>query len=230
MSRLTLLGAVTASALIAFSSMAAAGDHHKKKRHHPNASSDIYNAQVLEHNVLAIFGEYNDAAIGGGAFSGATGVIGANVLSGDVNLQANEASISSVNTPQARVDAEIFNLQLTHKMVFINPHPKNNNDATINGSAFSGSGGIVGANVAAGHLNEQKNAVTIAHASDAKMASASVAALQTIREMGVGVGPRSNHARIGGTAFSNADGVVNANVVSGAANQQLNAVSIAAVN
>jgi len=193
------------------------------------AMSTIDNKQVLVHNGVATVGEYNNASIGGSSHTNATGVIGTNVLSGDINLQANEAVITSTNKAHASVDAEVFNMQLTHHMKFINPYA-GNNDASIDGTAYSGANGVIGVNVGAGHLNMQKNAVAIAHASNASLAEASVAARQNIHDMWVVVGKRKNHASIGGGSFTGAGGVVNSNVVSGTANQQLNAVSIAAVN
>ncbi|NDP59345.1 MAG: hypothetical protein GZ090_08315 [Oxalobacteraceae bacterium] len=96
------------------------------------------------------------------ALSGAGGNISANVAGGDGNLQQNQLA-ASVNSNGTLAKATGSNLQDIRGTVILGAGGINT--ATLGGAALSGAQGNIGANIAAGISNVQRNSLSIAAAS-----------------------------------------------------------------
>lgn len=96
------------------------------------------------------------------ALAGARGNVSANVAAGDGNLQQNQLA-ASVNSDGTLAKATGSNLQDIRGTVTLGAGGINT--ATLGGAALSGAQGNIGANVAAGISNVQRNSLSIAAAS-----------------------------------------------------------------
>jgi hypothetical protein len=204
------------------------------------------------------------AQIVNGAFDNATGIANVNQSPGNMNNQANETAFSAGNNgkdnPAVAVpyqgmfcEAEVVTVQ--YNGILYDPVTDTRRDAhnllrysnnslfdTINGS-FNGFTGIANVNEAAGHLNNQGNAVAIAGgiaqpgavsqnvvkaASDVMLAQNN--AFNTLYD-GNGPGetafPGNNASDAMNNSFGNAFGVANVNQAAGSLNNQKNVVAIA---
>ncbi|WP_117233082.1 beta strand repeat-containing protein [Vibrio maerlii] len=125
----------------------------------------------------------NNANLEGGAFTGARGVIGANIAAGQANAQSNQTAVGYVagwvddqgsqdtmemneiaasstqtvtNNSVSTLTADSVDLDETNSEGYFNE-----NNATITGNSFETASGIAGANVAAGQNNAQANNVVV---------------------------------------------------------------------
>jgi len=109
----------------------------------------------------------NSASIADDVGNGASGNLGFNVAAGDNNAQDNAASLSAADAS--------FSFGMADAEVFVNQYGAGNttlnsgvtNAAGLGGNAFSGASGNLGANVASGNNNEQKNALAASVATSA---------------------------------------------------------------
>lgn len=145
----------------------------------------IDNRQSISGNTGANDLLQNDASIADEVASGASGNLGFNVAAGDNNAQDNAAALSAADASFSfgMADAEVFvnqsgmdNLTMNHGVT---------NSAGIGGNAFSNASGNIGANVASGNNNEQKNALSASVASSA-YATSTISSNQTSSGNAVG--------------------------------------------
>jgi hypothetical protein len=175
----------------------------------------------------------------------ASGNVGVNLAAGYFNMQMNSASIaiSEDNNSDAAggwAEASTTSLQsllgvgqfATEGDLLDEDDPQfggggNNfrDRNTIRGANISGSGNI-GANVAAGSLNQQANLMTLAVANNADLAEANAGLVQSIALSSVEQQDSIN--RISGLSVTGASGNIGVNMASGVGNQQLNSLTIAA--
>ncbi len=119
----------------------------------------------------------NEATIGDGVASDASGNLGFNVAAGDNNTQDNAVALSAADASFAfgMADAEVFVKQAGRYNTTENYGVTNN--AGVSGNAFQNASGNIGVNVTSGNNNEQKNALAAAVATTA-MAQSSVSSDQ----------------------------------------------------
>ncbi len=159
----------------------------------------------------------NDASIGGHAFESTSGNVGVNVAAGNGNQQSNAMYINTASTENIAVG---LTLQGSGWNFVVHD---GHQTAGIGTDAFNTVGGNIGANVASGNLNQQSNSAVIL--TDTNLADAGAGAAQST---GGSLYCRDGHnsATIGQNAFQAVTGNVGANVASGNANQQSNALVI----
>ncbi|MGH8128944.1 MAG: hypothetical protein ACRETC_11410 [Gammaproteobacteria bacterium] len=115
----------------------------------------------------------NNASASGDALHGAQGNIGLNVGAGDNNIQSNEAALAATDasTVFGAASAQVFQDQTAHwNHTYNNPAA---NNASMSGNVLQNAQGNIGANVAAGDSNVQKNVLS-ASAADSNFAIASI--------------------------------------------------------
>ncbi|MBT8768914.1 heme utilization protein [Metapseudomonas boanensis] len=146
-------------------------------RHHDGASATVKDTQENYYNDVDNEATKNTATIEG-SLDNATGNIGANVVAGDNNQQANAAAIATADAffvfghgAGLEANASIEVTQKAHDNDLYNDATQNN--ATVVDSA-NGTQGNVGINVAAGNFNQQKNDMAVASSEKAFTASADV--------------------------------------------------------
>ncbi|PRB82237.1 hypothetical protein [Pseudomonas sp. MYb185] len=145
-----------------------------------SSSASITDVQINMYNSVDNQGTENNAYLDN-ALQNSSGNAAVNVSAGDTNQQANAVAISTADADASFVfghsaSASIGVGQFNSGNVLSNLDVQNN--ATVHNSANNFSGNL-GLNVAAGAFNQQKNDVTIASASKAQNADASVEVLQT---------------------------------------------------
>lgn len=175
----------------------------------------------------------------------ASGNVGVNLAAGYFNMQMNSASIavSEDSDPEASggwAEASTTSLQSmlgvtqrhTEGDVLGEDDPaegggQNNfrDRNTILGADITGSGNI-GANAAAGSLNQQSNLMTLAVANNADLAEANAGLIQSILLSSVEQQDSINS--VSGLSITGASGNIGVNFAAGAGNQQLNSLTIAA--
>ena len=96
---------------------------------------------------------------------------------------------------------------------------------TVMGATVTGSGNI-GANAAAGSLNQQANLMTLAVANDATLAEANAGLIQATTSSFVEQQDSINS--VSGLTIAGASGNIGVNMAAGVGNQQLNSLTIAA--
>ncbi|MCJ8167755.1 hypothetical protein [Atopomonas sediminilitoris] len=133
----------------------------------------VLDGQSSSDNEVTNEGTINDATLTE-AINSNSGNVGANVAAGDNNQQANAASLSSADA--AFVFAGVGIEQSASNNTLNNY--SNPNTASLS-NAINGNSGNVGANIAAGNYNQQKNDAAIAVSSSARGATAMSAATQT---------------------------------------------------
>ncbi|AHY58244.1 hypothetical protein [Stenotrophomonas rhizophila] len=127
----------------------------------------IDNRQSITNNNAANSLVTNSASIADDVGADASGNLGFNVAAGDNNAQDNAASLSAADAS--------FSFGMADAEVFVNQYGAGNttlnsgvtNAAGLGGNAFSGASGNIGANVASGNNNEQKNALAASVATSA---------------------------------------------------------------
>jgi hypothetical protein len=111
----------------------------------------------------------NDATISGGSFDGASGILGANVTSGNFNMQKNNAVVAVSTGKMAEADvwakqeissAVSNNMGETLGSGVFGTNPVMNTASLA--SSFNGATGVVGINISAGTNNLQANSTTVA--------------------------------------------------------------------
>lgn len=223
------------------------------------SSASVLDQQLSMENNIHNENVENNAVVNNSLQDG-SGNAGVNVAAGDTNQQANALSIStadadadfvfgnhsavaSVGVGQANVGNTLTNLDVT-------------NNATVTNAANDFSGNL-GMNVTAGALNQQKNDASIANATEAQTAEASIEVLQiaaggntynsveadalTLVASGWGRGgnggghnnPPTNNYEVENNAtlvgsLNGFSGNAGVNIAAGGTNQQSNALSIAA--
>lgn len=133
----------------------------------------IDNRQKLHDNTSTGTMVDNEASIGDSAARDASGNIQMNVAAGDTNQQDNAAALAATDASFVfgMADSEVFVNQLGHDNVVTNTGVTNT--AGVSGNAFNGASGNLGANLAAGTFNQQKNALS-ASVATSRYAQASV--------------------------------------------------------
>lgn len=137
----------------------------------------IDNRQSITNNEASNALLDNNASISEDVGSDASGNLGFNVAAGDNNAQDNAASLSAADAS--------FSFGMSDAEVFVNQYGAGNttmnegvaNNASLSGNAFSNASGNIGANVAAGNNNEQKNALA-ASVATAAYATSSISSNQ----------------------------------------------------
>ncbi|WP_312238686.1 adhesin [Stenotrophomonas sp.] len=127
----------------------------------------IDNRQSITDNAASNSLVTNSASIADDVGSDASGNLGFNVAAGDNNAQDNAASLSAADAS--------FSFGMADAEVFVNQYGAGNttlnsgvtNAAGLGGNAFSNASGNIGANVASGNNNEQKNALAASVATSA---------------------------------------------------------------
>lgn len=137
----------------------------------------VDNRQMVTDNVGVNDMLTNDASIGDDVGSDASGNLAFNVAAGDNNVQDNAAALSAADASFAfgLADAEVFVDQYGAGNQTLNMGVTNT--AGIGGNAFANASGNIGANVASGNNNQQKNALAASVATSA-YAQASVSSKQ----------------------------------------------------
>ena len=225
----------------------------------PSASSaSILDVQISIGNHIENRGTENNALVED-SLQEASGNAGANVAAGDGNQQANALAISTADADADFVfgnhsaSASVVVGQLNAGNVISNRDVTNN--ATLDNAADAFSGNL-GVNIAAGAFNQQKNDATIANATEAQTAEASIKVLQvsaagttfngleagdsTLDLVATGFGGygrdrghQTNNQDVENNAtlvssLNNFSGNAGLNIAAGGTNQQSNTLSIAA--
>lgn len=118
----------------------------------------------------------NNAVVDGNAMQGASGNIGLNVSAGSNNQQANEAALSAVDADFVFASAQNFALQSAAHNPTTNLGVTNN--AFLTGNALAGASGNIGANIAAGSSNQQRNELSASVNTGGSLAKASTWGVQ----------------------------------------------------
>jgi hypothetical protein len=161
---------------------------------------------------------HQKAQIEDSAFDFATGNIGANVAAGNGNQQSN---ITYLDSGQNNLDLGAGAWQSNGGNFF--GWGDEHNAAQITDQAFENAKGNIGANVAAGNMNQQSNVAVILTTDELN----SLAALSLQSNGGsCYIDNDGNRAQINDNAFGGVSGNVGANVAAGNANQQSNVLVI----
>ncbi|SDK76671.1 hypothetical protein SAMN05192555_101145 [Franzmannia pantelleriensis] len=167
----------------------AAGDNNQQANDAALASSDAkmvfakadnYSFQSSSNNNTNNIGTQNDASMGGNSLANASGNIGVNVAAGVGNTQQNSFAAAvgkngSSNATTGGVQAS-YNNVTDNDLYAVAPTcgfygcvggfvQVTNNDASMSGNTLQGASGNIGANVAAGTGNMQRNTLSVAHSS-----------------------------------------------------------------
>lgn len=109
----------------------------------------------------AIVSGGNSASFQDNAFKNATGNIGANVASGNLNQQANGSVISLASAGDSDLYGATFSIDQGTLANFALNCESGADAATIKNNAFSNASGNIGANLSAGNANQQANALVV---------------------------------------------------------------------
>ncbi len=120
-------------------------------------SNSINNAYSILNGSL-LFTDGNTAKFTENAFNHASGNIGVNNASGNMNQQQNQAAILTTGELDDNVTVDISN-SITNATDLASPL----NEADFTSQAFQNANGNIGANNAAGNMNQQVNQTTIVH-------------------------------------------------------------------
>lgn len=192
-------------------------------------SAPAFAANASQNGNQSVHGSYgtsvdNAAGIDGKAFENVDGNVGVNVASGNGNQQLNIAHVDASSTTFAFTGDYDQHITGTDWDGSDLSNPNNALGAWINGRAFDYATGNVGANVAAGNINQQQNAAFLA--SSATLSSQDVDMDQYSNRNDCS-GCDNQWASIDNHAFAHAHGSVGANVASGNGNQQMNQLVVA---
>lgn len=138
---------------------------------HAESAAVVDGKQLNYKNEVQNHHNTNNALGDGNALQGASGNIGLNITAGSNNQQANEAALSAVDADFVFASAQNFALQSSA----YNPTHNNGvlNNAFLTGNALQGASGNIGANVAAGSSNQQRNELSASVNTGGSMAKAS---------------------------------------------------------
>jgi hypothetical protein len=118
----------------------------------------------------------NNARVGSGAGSGATGNVGINVAAGDNNAQANDAALAASDAADVFGQAEAYAAQHAAGNTTINAGSPN--DARLGSGSLRNASGNIGVNVAAGTSNVQQNSLAAAANENSGHAQATTGGVQ----------------------------------------------------
>ncbi|HEX5464276.1 MAG TPA: hypothetical protein VFW88_06130 [Burkholderiales bacterium] len=138
-----------------------------------DAEAIVNNTQASHDNIGANTGHTNNASGSGDALAGSQGNIGLNIAAGDNNAQSNEAALAATDASQVfgAASAQVFMSQGANRNLTTNLGSVNN--ASLSGNVLQNAQGNIGANVAAGNSNVQKN-VLAAAAADSNFAVSTI--------------------------------------------------------
>jgi len=164
------------------------------------------------------------------SLGGYSGVVGANIQSGDNNQGANGVAIGSADRDASQVFASVNVGQSNGGNQVLNAGTTNN--ASANNSGNGGSG-IAGVNISSGTSNQGKNDVALA-SGDGRNGGASTNTVQDVSgnlTLNVSTGHGWSAAAVTNNAsvndsFNRSSGVVGVNVQAGSGNQGSNSVSV----
>jgi len=208
------------------------------KDHHVKESTASVSVDQSNGGQIIIGDGENNAAINAYAFASANGNVGANDASGNANQQNNTTYIDynttlndvSVGTDQHNGGNLVIGSGGEETITKSKHHDHGSTTETteyqtayIGGHAFSSATGNIGANVAAGNLNQQSN-VAVLLSKD----NLSKVTVDTDQHTGgsVYLFDGLNESDIGDNAFQSASGNIGVNVASGNANQQANTLVV----
>jgi hypothetical protein len=119
----------------------------------------------------------NDASVNNNSLNGAQGNVGVNVSAGDNNVQSNELALAAVdaNAVFGAATAQAFFDQGSYGNKTINLPA--NNSASMSNNVLNGASGNIGANVASGAGNVQRNAAALS-SGDNNLAIATISSSQ----------------------------------------------------
>ncbi|BBI61453.1 hypothetical protein [Vreelandella sulfidaeris] len=217
------------------------------------AAATIDRKQFTDDNAVYSDKNVNNATVTGSG-NGATGNIGINVASGDLNKQANDTAIAndgdafkdltgSDRRDRPGSDEDMVFAKAATFAIQSSSNNRYDNDGTTNNASLSGSlnesSGNIGANITAGAGNIQNNAMTLAvgQGSSAEATTGGVQVsynnvsdndLYTVNApyRTVYVRNNTNNASLSGS-LNGAKGNVGVNIASGNGNMQSNTLSIA---
>jgi len=164
------------------------------------------------------------SVIGGGAAApgpGNQGVVAINIAAGDINAQANTASLAL--NPQGGSTVRITTQQNIYSDIGT---PFQGAVARIENGAFAETAGLVSINQASGKGNAQANGILFVAGVEGEVIADSVLA-QTAPQAGASTGPGTSpdsfrEASIAEGAFRNVNGVVQVNQLAGSGNATAN--------
>jgi len=188
----------------------------------------------------------NYARLSGDAFQGAKGNIGVNVASGINNQQDNNLSVANANNDDneggtafgATANVSIGQslqgtLPVQGGIPFYISFGGLNNHAEMGSTTLEGASGNIGANIAAGALNQQDNTTAIATYTDTAnnpdFASAGFGVDQTNQWSAMLDNNVTDTSVINGSVGEGASGNIGVNMAAGAENQQANGLALARV-
>ncbi|HEY8297623.1 MAG TPA: hypothetical protein VIG32_06330 [Candidatus Baltobacteraceae bacterium] len=183
----------------------------------------------------------NNIASFDGSFSGASGNIGVNNAAGDMNQQSNQAVLNvaakpaptATQVPESGDTIEPLTLSLSQTSTGYVTNA-GNQEAEFQGNAFSNASGNIGANNAAGTLNQQQNQLYL----DVLAEDMSLSAIDTQVQSGFRIDHNgtfgdktfasagNNEATFEDNAFRTASGNIGVNNAAGNGNQQQNSAAI----
>ncbi len=183
----------------------------------------------------------NSAVVSEGTYSGASGILGANVAAGVANVQSNTGALGHAETVNTlNVNAASGQTAVDNTILVSGA---DNNSELVGG--FQGVTGIVGVNVAAGSVNQQSNTVSLAKGDvdfdlegqlTSKSSSTEASSTQTISGNELTADGATSPYYVGNQALTKdtfndgAKGLVGANAAAGDLNAQSNNVAMAFVN
>lgn len=138
---------------------------------HAESAAVVDGKQLNFKNSVENHHNTNNAVGDGNALQGASGNIGLNITAGSNNQQANEAALSAVDADFVFASAQNFALQSAAYNPTTNLGVLNN--AFLTGNALQNASGNIGANVAAGSSNQQRNELSASVNTGGSMAKAS---------------------------------------------------------
>lgn len=190
------------------------------------ADTTVNAAQTGTQSVSGSYGQGDDnyAYIDTNAFENVSGNVGVNVAAGNGNQQLNVAHIDN-HSPNF-----VFSGDYEQSVTGTTWDGSSNDTiggASIDNNAFEYASGNIGANVAAGNINQQQNASFIV--ADDSLSSEVIYASQ-YAEGNSCTDCGGNYATIDNHAFDHAAGNLGVNVADGNGNQQINSLTIASTN
>jgi uncharacterized protein YdeI (BOF family) len=138
-----------------------------------DAEAIVNNSQASHGNAVTSTKHSNNASGSGDALGGAQGNIGLNIAAGDNNVQSNEAALAATDASQVfgAASAQVYMSQGANRNATVSLGSVNN--ASLSGNVLQNAQGNIGANVAAGSSNVQKN-VLAAAAADSNFAVSTI--------------------------------------------------------
>lgn len=121
------------------------------------SGATVDSKQFTADNAVTNQASENNATVGSGTGSGATGNVGINVAAGDNNAQANDAALASSDAMDVFGQSAAYSAQHSAGNAVTNAGSPNN--AVLGSGSLSGASGNIAANIAAGSGNAQQNSL-----------------------------------------------------------------------